>query len=400
MECPLAALLIAPLALSVIASPAVSCAAQETRPRLGELANAEKETTDDVILAVDGEPAAAGRIPDGTSKEARALWETVLRAIGAPAPREDAAEGEVERPRSFELNFNIEHRREGEQGRGTNEFDARLAYLDEGPGYVRGVILENKDGGPKQAMMRGPGSDPEFPDEWYRKFAGKGATDGWVDLRGTDFEEERAQLQLWAEIAFNIARLTDPKTLRIVKLVERKLLLEGDELAEEFESGVVRLDHGDRFILPPNDVNGVVGTSEPTLRELAKGVRWLELHTPDFRFFSKGLTTAQRKAAERMTKRLLFAVDETTGLPKLLLLSPRTDGPLMAPGAVLFQTTDWLNRGGDGIRSMLPGQLLAYERPLDGAGLAFLDKASANLFLLPGGQLNHNLTAAAFEPEE
>lgn len=400
MKPPVAALILA-LATSVSAL----VFAQDQRPGTGEWAQAEEPVEAEPILAVDGEPAEPGRVPKGTSKEARELWTSVLSAIGAPPPRAESGATEkgdpsaADRPRSFELNFEVEHQRLGDEGRGTNEFDARLSYLDEGPGYVRGVILERNGVTPRQAMMQGPGYEPEFPDHWYRKYTGEGATDGWVDLRSTGFEEERELLERWCEIAFNIARLTDPKSLRIVGLTERETV--ATEAGEDAREGWVELTGGDRFVLPPNDIFGVVGTREKKVRDLAKGVRWLELETPDFRFSSKGLSLAQRRVAERMNKRLLFGIDPKTGLPNLVLLSPRTDGPLLAPGAVLFQTTGWVNRGGDGRRSMLPGQLIAYEaRERAGSGSSFHEKASANLWLLGGGTLNGDLTADAFVPEK
>lgn len=349
-------------------------------------------------VASDGKPAAQGRIPDGTSKAAATLWRDMAAAIGAPKRVADAA-GKIP-PRSFELKFDIRHKRIEKNARGSNDFKARLAYLDSETGFVRGIFL-NKADKAKQVLMRGPGVDPKYDDYWYRKYLGKGATDGWQDVSsGNDFETDRDMVNIWAEISFDIARLSDPNSFRIAALETR-----GVEEGSRASDGLLTLQGDPGIRLPRTDLRGVEGTKKAQLRDLAAGLVWLQLRTPDFRLFAKGLSKKERQIMRQMTKRVVFGIDPKSKLPQILIISPSAEGPLMIENTVLFQCTDWLTVGKEAAQSMLPGQLIAYERaeidPRAAAprGLVFSNIPSADLYFLEGN-MQAGLTPAAFKPEK
>ncbi|MGB0332543.1 MAG: hypothetical protein ACPGPE_12090, partial [Planctomycetota bacterium] len=86
-------------------------------------------------MASDGKPAAPGRVPSDTPEGAQALWSQLAGSLSVDdgTPAADA-------PRAFELEFDVRSR----QASGTRNFSARFHYLDEGPGLVRGVVLDEQ----------------------------------------------------------------------------------------------------------------------------------------------------------------------------------------------------------------------------------------------------------------
>ncbi|MEM8713520.1 MAG: hypothetical protein AAGG01_21460, partial [Planctomycetota bacterium] len=112
----------ASLAVSLAAAWAFcgfSYAAQDATQ--GRLARPDVKMGAEQLPAMDGRPAAAGRIPEGTSQAAADLWnELTLSLKGNAAPGTG--------PRSFELEFEGRVRTKD----GSNDYTARFGYLDLG----------------------------------------------------------------------------------------------------------------------------------------------------------------------------------------------------------------------------------------------------------------------------
>ncbi len=376
------------LALSAHASAAPLAAAaaspQDTPPALPPaLERPASQASAD--LASDGEVAAPGRVPGDTEEGARALWSQLAGSLSVDdgTPAADA-------PRAFELEFDVRSR----QASGTQNFSARFHYLDEGPGLVRGVVLDDQRA-ERSTQMRGL-DDRGRLQYWYRKVSGEGQTDGWESLRGRDSKESRAEIDSWAAISFDIARLTRPSSFRILSLRERVLLP-----AEDGASPLtLRFDGDPRgVVLPGTDIEGVRDGRKQPISALCSGLKWLELQTPDFRDF--------RELNGRMPKarpyRLVFGLDPASGRPQVVLVAPGTEGPLQVPGAVLVQSTEWLlhpEGAAPRDQSWLPGRFFAYETL--GAGpdpqaLRFSDVPRADLYFVDGN-MSAELDPAFFRP--
>lgn len=346
------------------------------------------EETSEPLLASDGQPAARGRVPAGTPDAARRLWEQMLGAVGAPG----RATSEP-RPRAFDLQFSARFRREGE---GTQEGRVRLQYLESGPGFVSGAILED-DGAIRSIQMRGLGEGDRLS-YWFRKYRGSGVTDGWIKLTQRDYKEDREEVDSYASISYDFARLIEPESCRLVALRERAVAPESD-LAEGWLQFV-----GDPGIqLPPNDVDGRREGRVRTLRALSADLVWLELLTPDFRLVQQGLTRRERLDEEKQVKRVVFGLHPETRRPQLVIVAPTAEAALQVPGTTLVQTTDWFELGPEQANSRFPGKFLVYETAREATaprGLGFDPTPRADFFTLDGCALDATLVPGDFAPAD
>ena len=105
----------------------------------------------------------------------------------------------------------------------------RLQYLESGPGFVSGAILED-DGAIRSIQMRGLGEGDRLS-YWFRKYRGSGVTDGWIKLTQRDYKEDREEVDSYASISYDFARLIEPESCRLVALRERAVA-PGSDLAE------------------------------------------------------------------------------------------------------------------------------------------------------------------------
>ncbi|MEC8511076.1 MAG: hypothetical protein VX015_02945 [Planctomycetota bacterium] len=379
---PVAAVLCCSLSASQEAS-----AAQEGAPA-PRISAGPIETTTEVLLASDGRPAGRGRVPAGTSDAARLMWEQMVGAVGAP----DRGASEP-RPRAFDLQFSARFRREGE---GTQEGRVRLRYLEAGPGFVSGAILEN-DGSIRSVQMRGL-TEGDRLGYWFRKYRGSGITDGWVKLTQRDYKEDRQEVDSYAAISYDFARLIEPESCRVVALEERTIAPSTD-LAAGWLQFV-----GDAGIqLPPNDLDGRREGRVRTLRALSAELVWLELSTPDFRLVQESLQRRERLASEKQVKRVVFGLDPKTHRPQLVVVAPTAEAALQVPGTTLVQTTDWFELGQGQGNSRFPGKFLVYETAREAEaprGLGFDPTPRADFFTLDGCALDAPLTPADFAPAD
>ncbi|MEE2941393.1 MAG: hypothetical protein VX460_13480 [Planctomycetota bacterium] len=385
----------APERLAILPIAAVLCCSlsasqralvvQEGAPAARISAGPIEETTD-VLLASDGQPAERGRVPAGTSDAARLLWEQMLGAVGAPG------RGMTEpKPRAFDLQFSARFRRENE---GTQEGRVRLRYLEAGPGLVSGAVLED-DGGIRSIQMRGLGEGDRLS-YWVRKSRGSGVTDGWIKLTQRDYKEDRQEVDSYAAISYDFARMIEPESCRVVAL-RRRTPAPSTDLVE----GWLHF-FGDAGIqLPPNDLDGRREGRVRTLRALSSELVWLELSTPDFRLVQEGLTRSERLASERQVKRVVFGLDPKTHRPQLVVVAPTAEAALQVPGTTLVQTTDWFELGPEQADARFPGKFLVYATAREATarrGLGFDPTPRADFYTLDGCALDATLTPGDFAP--
>ena len=367
-------------ALPALALTTAAARAQEAPPDLPP-PREPAAPAEDLLLASDGAPAAPGRVPADTSEAARRLWTQLAGSLSVDdgTPAADA-------PRAFEFEFDVRHR----QSSGTQNFSARLRYLDEGPGLVRCEVLDDR-GAERSAQMRGV-DERGRPLYWFRKVQGEGRTDGWRALRGRDTATSREEIDGWAAVAYDIARLTRPSSLRILSLRERAPLpaLDGDSpLRLRFEG-----DQGG-LLLPAVDIEGVREGRAQQVHELCAGLRWLEVRTMDFRDLE------DRGPGADPRYRLVFGMDPTSGRPRVVVVSPSSQGPLQAPGTILAQCTEWLVHpaGAEPAdASWMPGRFFAYESVLGPDGLRFSNVPRVDLYFIDGN-MRARLQRSDFAPE-
>ena len=371
---------------------------QQGAPAGGRLA-APGTNLGDAVMAIDGKPAAASRIPEGTDPAAAALWAKLVAAL---TPATTAAEPGG--ARSFELRFDGRIRSDT----GANEYKAKFAYLEQGPGLVRAIMLGNGDRA-KSIQTRGIG-EGDRPEYWFKKLSGDTKSD-WLELTRADHREDRAETDRWASISYDIARLTDPASFRIVNLQLRPIKQD----SQRIQQGILDFENDQGVRLPDTDVNGIRRGPQTTLTDLAKGLVWLELATPDFKDLSqpKSKTKRQRDREREagigpQVRRLVFGIDPKTSRPQLVIVSPhRTDMPLQVGGSLLVQCTDWFLCGPEGKpKSQVPGRFMSYETEAMGlteeqaTGLhrRFSDTASADLYVLDKTDMDARLKRADFLP--
>ncbi|MDZ4774955.1 MAG: hypothetical protein SGI72_17690 [Planctomycetota bacterium] len=172
---------------------------------------------------VDGKELIAGVIPESTTPKARERWSRVLSAsLPAGVERKPVT--------AFDLSIDVQYQASAQQ---TNMMPkARYQWL--APGFVRA------DTGRGRAHLRGPSGS-------YLLDANTGEVIK-LDI-GRENAVDRRMLDEEAGIAANFARLTDPNSIKIRKLVELS---------------------GPPSFLPD------------ALKDAAKKLAWLELESPDF----------------------------------------------------------------------------------------------------------------------
>ncbi len=189
------------------------------------------------LLASDGEPVVAGRIPEKTSEEAQKLW----HAFGAA---QSPSSGQRTPIAGFRLGFDL-RLREKEQ---SNDGKAYFAFIDTptSPGWISCQMAASG-----RTLLHGP--DGPF------------LIDGTetVSLRGREGKDDRRRIEEWISIARNFLALAQPERVRLVEL----------------------------RALP--DTEPFVWPSEQ-LRALARDLDWLEVRSPDFHLYSSSQENASR----------------------------------------------------------------------------------------------------------
>ena len=168
----------------------------------------------------------------------------------------------------------------------------RLQYLESGPGFVSGAILED-DGAIRSIQMRGLGEGDRLG-YWFRKYRGSGVTDGWIKLTQRDYKEDREEVDSYASISYDFARLIEPESCRVVALEERAVAPESDLAA-----GWLQFVGDPGIQLPERSRRAARGPREDAPRPQRRS-RLAGALTPDFRLVQQGLT--RRSASTRRSR--------------------------------------------------------------------------------------------------
>jgi len=300
---------------------------------------------DEIVYAADGNEAEPGRIPNGTTKRAAELWTRALAATSAGRPLT-----------AFDLDFQVLIRRDD----GTNDFDARYVYWD----TPQGDYLRCEIGRTKRVQLRGPQGD--FLIET------KDGTINRVSLAGRENAESRRELDEWIAIARNFVALTQPDTVRLVRLQERPI-----DAQSKQAGNALQFTTGAALPLPT-----------AALAKRARELDWIEVHSPDFRLY-QSVTTGKQQPIYRA----LFGLDRETGAIELTALNEDDDGTIVLESAILVQIPNWKKLNGFGV----PEQLMIYEVDPRQSPWGFKQRAVIDLWLKQG-ELNPQLTDADFTP--
>lgn len=302
---------------------------QDSGPALVPPTRAQTQTAP--LLASDGEPATPGRIPQDTTPEARALWAKVLRSALS-------ADGAKPVPvHSFDLGFDIVYRRPTKNQH--NNFRARYVFSAK-EGWIRCEVKRKK-----RVQLRGPDGD------WLIQDGRK------VSLKGRENLEAKREIGEWISIANNFIALTNPKSLRIVRLAKREA--------------------------PP--------VPWPTAKaaKRASGLDWIEVASPDFRLFSSVKTG---RAVPVFVA--ILGTNRKTGAVEQAILHEDDSGAMVLESTLLVTIEKWTDL--DGYR--VPENMLVYNPDLRPSPWVFEAKPGADMWLEKGGRLNPELSDEVFRP--
>jgi hypothetical protein len=284
----------------------------------------------DGLPIVPARPAAAlerGVLPPDTSEPARARWAKLCAATA----REGAGAAASASPRAKSFEFTIQ----GDQYRGEKEahaFNARYRFLE--PGFVSITFLENG-----RTRLRGPKGD------WL--IDGKRVT----KLEGREFGEDLRELDEQVALSRTFAGLTEPESLRIV-----------------------RLEALDRA---PLGLPAVLG------QELS-GLEWLRIESPD-------LASAREAAAFEAR----VGLRAESGLPAVALFAQVQEGRPVEQSLQLLRLKDW--KPIDGWK--VPHHVRSFALDPSRGPSAFAERPSLDLYLDPkGARLTAALGPGDFEP--
>lgn len=285
------------------------------------------------ILAIDGQPVAPGRIPEGTDPQAIALWNDLLAAN-----KSKDAEGPIAPIRSFDMTFNARVR----QKNASNDLDVRFLFLEEGQGYLKAIMTQSQ-----RQSMRGPDGDWLFD------------KNQWTPIQGREDRESVRELDRWVAISRNFIGLTQAKGIRLVELRALE--------PKPNTANPLRIDFaGEAERLP----TAVVLPSKKQLAK-AQNLRWLEVTSPDFGLYDTGREDAPRQA--RIFRGTLGLNPQ--GQVMLAQFEELHQGRALPTGALFVEVESWVPRPSGYV---LPRRLYAFRQ----AGpMRFEDNASTDLYL-------------------
>lgn len=184
------------LALAGTALPCAHVRAQDQKPVPPPLPALPVTAPTAPVKDVDGNVAEPGKLPQSTTPAARERWEGIVRASLDP---------KVERKPVTAFDLRLEVRRQA-NGQSNDLRGARYQFL--APGYLR------TDTGHGNVHLRGPKGS----------FLIDSSQQGKIDRIPLDVgrgnAEDRRQLEEELAIARNFVGLTDPRSLRVLRLVE------------------------------------------------------------------------------------------------------------------------------------------------------------------------------------
>jgi hypothetical protein len=235
------------------------------------------------IQNVDQEPAKPGELPKSTSADARERWQKLLAASLAP--------GLERKPvTAFDLAINLRYR--GAEGQRNDLDNARYQWL--APGYIR------VNTGRGQTHLRSPRAGGGFSN-WFLDTTGDKLVKRNIDI-GRDTGVDRRQLNEEANIAGNFAALTDPRSVRILRLAA----------------------------MPSAPIASLPESSRANAAKLA----WLELESPDF-FVPRTMPDASPRA------RVQLGIDPATSLVQLATVADARDRGAVSSSMSVLQLSGY-----------------------------------------------------------
>ncbi|HIF42336.1 MAG TPA: hypothetical protein EYQ74_14735 [Planctomycetes bacterium] len=299
------------------------------------------------LVAVDGKPIAPGRIPDGTRPEAQALWHKFTSGDRKPAIK------------SFDLSFEAQIRQPGK----FNEIQATIRFLQ----HPRGPFLDASFAREDRRSVRGPRGD--FLVE-------EGDAQPMV---GLDFEEDRRSLDRWCALSSHFITLSQPERIRLISLEQRDLHAEQPEplSANQHE---VRFEGTDPLVLP-----------SAQLAQQARGLKWLDIQSPDFRLYETRLARAKGNV-----QRALLGLDPATSEVRMAMLSEAVSGAIVLESALLILVPRYQDLGDT---ARVPAQLEVREVDPRTSPWTFQTRSGTTIYLKRDGRLNPpDVSPATFIP--
>ncbi|MBI5362192.1 MAG: hypothetical protein HZA53_03370 [Planctomycetes bacterium] len=319
--------------------PAPKPADKPTPPKLGGTEAVQPAPPLAELLASDGKPLAAGRIPEDTAPEARAAWERLFAAtLGQGGARKAV--------NAFALEIDVVGSMKKDV-KGPNQIAGLYEYA--APGFVRVRFKESK-----RELLRGPVGD------WLVDPA---RNEVLPVERKPDDDADVRQLDDMVAIARNFIALTDPKSLRIARLALRAA--------------------------PPP----VVGR-EFTKR--AKELVWIGVESPDFR-----LTRAPKAGARPTLYEVELGLDPKTSLPEQALVTEGATTAPLAPTTQFLVLTEWFEADGTKVpkqvRTFEIDPRTSAAGATDPLKLAFQRDPTSDVWIV-SARMNPPLTAESFRP--
>ena len=307
-----------------------------------------KESQDPpVLVAIDGQPIAPGRIPAGTRPEALALWNKFTSDDRTPPIQ------------SFDLSFEAHVRQPGK----FNEIQANIRFLQ----HPRGPFLDASFAREDRRSVRGPRGD--FLVE-------EGEAHPMV---GLDFEEDLRSLDRWCALSSHFITLSQPERIRLISLEQRTLSAEQPKplSANQHE---VRFEGTDPLVLPSQE-----------LALQARGLEWLDLRSPDFRLYETRLARA-----EGNVQRALLGLDPATGEVRMAMLSEAVREAIVLESALLILVPRYQDLGDT---ARVPAELEIREVDPTTSPWTFAVRSGTTIYLKRDGRLNPpDLSPVAFIP--
>ena len=302
------------------------------------------ESAPPAMIASDGEPAAPGRVPDGTSDEALGRWRRVLEAVGGGSL--------AGRPRvgSFDLALDVTHYHPS----GSNDTQAGIRYLETAGGPYLRSFLERRD----LVLLRGPSGDFLIDGEEP------------TALVGRDFAEDLRQLDEYTAICRNFLSLTRPDQVRLVRL---------EALGATARAG--------RQIVLEGERKSLLQLPDEQATEEALALEWLLVESPDFRLVAGEDAGGAHRA--------VLGLDPGTGEVRFALLAEPGSGPLVDRTSLLVSVHPYRDIDG-GWR--VPRALEVRQVPADVLRPAFPARERLELWLKRESRLNPELTLRDFLP--
>lgn len=286
------------------------------------------------LVDAAGKKIEPGVLPADTSPAAREAWNIVCEKSLAPGTAREPV-------RAFDLALDVRYKAHQQQ---SNDFQARFRFL--APSFLRATTESQREQlrGPKGDWLIDPKTKEKIPIAVDRAYA-----------------EDRRQLDDSVAIARNFVALTDPRSLRIVRLAVR---------------------------------DGAPAGLPPSAAARASTMRWLEIESPDFHLQKTSSPNAPVAPGEKLY-RVSLGIDPASGLVAFALVND-PGAPAGVSASTLFIVLGE-PRALDGFQ--VPHHMVVYEVDPASRPLAFRKDASSDIYLVQGkATLRAKLTAEDFLP--